>query len=1024
MAPEQVNSAKDLTTAADVYSLGAVLVFALTAHYPYERPTVPATLYAIADAATPPDLAGVPEILAGPVTGMLAHAPAARPTLAEVTVALTKVLAQRADPGAGLRRLAEATYRERPTDPPPADPPRARRPRLPEDPRVPSVLVQQVADNLRRDYAKDAPFSDTQGSHAHDRKRPDAVPARGADRRPGHRMAGPQLHARRTRRLQDQGHRRVGVRPRGGRRLLHRARRPEAGPPAARGDDPRPRRHPGFAMSRLYLEAALRRTPLPQSERGLAATPDSFLLDKLTYQQRPAELALKNLRPRILLADVVGLGKTLEIGLILAELIRRGRGDRILVVTPQQVLEQFQLELWTRFAIPLIRLDSLGIERIQREIPAGRNPFTYYKRIIISIDTLKNEGRYGQHLDAMHWDAVVIDESHNLIGERNLRNRLAKRLAKRTDALLLASATPHNGDARSFAELIDMLDPAAIADDRNYAAKDIAHLYIRRTKISDEVTNEIGGKWRERGPSQAIRCPASPAEEDVFAELTRVWLADPTVAPGAGTDRRLFPYTLLKAFLSSHKALAVTARKRAKNTGDETERAALTRLAALADQVTDDDSAKLTALVAKLREIGVGPYSTTRAVVFSESVPTLEWLRNTLPGRLGLTKEGQVELMHGALSDIQQHGIIERFSLDDPPVRVLLTGDVASEGVNMHKQCHHLIHYDLPWSLIRIEQRNGRIDRYGQVHQPEFAALILISQTEGAKDDTTVAEKLLAREATAHSQLGTAEGVTRQFTSKKEEDRLVKDLLAGKTVDESIDAADAADPSADFLADLLAGVGDQPENPAPDQARVPRLFGDTEAFARAALGAAAPELRVDDDGEMLAFRPPDDLVQRLSVLPPSYLKMHDITERMRVTFSRTLAQKNLDEAQRTKTLWPEIAYLSDLHPMIEWLTDKVLLRVPRQQAPVLIAAVDEPSLPRPGRLLQRARPAHGRGVDGGHRPARRAARRRHGRRPPAGEGRPGHGEHPLVRRHRQAAGPRARRGRRGPRPPGGPPRQL
>ena len=160
MAPEQVNSAKDLTTAADVYSLGAVLVFALTAHYPYERPTVPAMLYAIADAATPPDLAGVPEVLVGPVTGMLAHAPAARPTLTEVTVALTEVLADSGptDPGGGLRRLAEATYRERPTDPPPADPPRARRPRLPENPRVPSVLVQQVADNLRRDYARDAPF--------------------------------------------------------------------------------------------------------------------------------------------------------------------------------------------------------------------------------------------------------------------------------------------------------------------------------------------------------------------------------------------------------------------------------------------------------------------------------------------------------------------------------------------------------------------------------------------------------------------------------------------------------------------------------------------------------------------------------------------------------------------------------------------------------------------------------------------------------------------------------------------------
>ena len=486
---------------------------------------------------------------------------------------------------------------------------------------------------------------------------------------------------------------------------------------------------PSFAMSRLYLEATLRRTPFPQSERGLALA-DSFLLDELAYQQRPAELALKNLRPRILLADVVGLGKTLEIGLVLAELIRRGRGDRILVVTPQQVLEQFQLELWTRFAIPLIRLDSLGIERIQREIPAGRNPFTYYKRIIISIDTLKNEGRYGQHLDSMHWDAVVIDESHNLIGERNLRNRLAKRLAKRTDALLLASATPHNGDARSFAELIEMLDPAAIADDTRYDAKDIEHLYIRRTKISPEVTNELHGKWRERGPSRAIRCPASDPEEAVFNELTSVWLTEDGTAPGSGIDRRLFPYTLLKAFLSSHKALAKTARKRAINS-DGAERAALARLAELADQIRDDDSAKLNQLAEHLKEIGVGPHSTTRAVVFSESVPTLDWLKVTLPGKLGLTRPGQVELMHGALSDTQQQEIIERFALTDSPVRVLLTGDVASEGVNMHRQCHHLIHYDLPWSLIRIEQRNGRIDRYGQLHQPQFAALVLTSGDRG-----------------------------------------------------------------------------------------------------------------------------------------------------------------------------------------------------------------------------------------------------------------------------------------------------
>jgi ERCC4-related helicase len=700
----------------------------------------------------------------------------------------------------------------------------------------------------------------------------------------------------------------------------------------------------GFVDSRLYLEATLRRTPLPQSERGLAMT-GSFLLDELTYQQRPAELALRNLRPRILLADVVGLGKTLEIGLILAELIRRGRGDRILVVTPQQVLEQFQLELWTRFAIPLIRLDSLGIDRIQREIPAGRNPFTYYKRIIISVDTLKNVGRFGQHLDNMHWDAVVIDESHNLIGSgnQNLRHRLADRLAKRTDALLLASATPHNGDAQSFAQLIKMLDPAAIADERNYQAKDIDHLYIRRTKISREVTNEIGGKWKERGPSVPLHCHASPAEERVFEELTRIWLNDPSQAPGGGTDRRLFPYTLLKTFLSSHKALAATAGKRAANTNDAGEKTALERLANLAGHVEDDDSAKLSKLVEHLKGIGVGPSSTTRTVVFSESVPTLEWLHAVLPKKLGLTRQDQVMLMHGGLSDTRQQEIIEQFALTDAPVRVLLTGDVASEGVNMHRQCHHLVHYDLPWSLIRIEQRNGRIDRYGQEHQPQFAALILTSQTEGAKDDTTVAEKLLRREATAHSQLGTAEGVTRQFTAKKEEDRLVKDLLAGKTVEQSVDAAAGTDPGLDFLADLLGGVGDQPADIAPARARIPRLFASTEQFARAAVAEAAPGLDVYDDGQMLAFAPPDDLIQRLSVLPASYLRMHKVDERMRVTFDQRLAQRKLDEARQTKTLWPDIGYLSDLHPMVEWLTDKVLLRVPRQQAPVLLAKVAEPA---------------------------------------------------------------------------------
>src|SRR5699024_5899581 len=139
------------------------------------------------------------------------------------------------------------------------------------------------------------------------------------------------------------------------------------------------------------------------------------LIDAKEYQQTPVRkiLAPQNLRPRILLADAVGLAKTIEIGLILAELIKRGRGDRILIVTPKHVLEQMQHEMWTKFALPFVRLDSDGIAAIRRSLPATRNPFTYYKRAIISIDTLKSD-RYLAHLRKHRWDAVVIDESHNV----------------------------------------------------------------------------------------------------------------------------------------------------------------------------------------------------------------------------------------------------------------------------------------------------------------------------------------------------------------------------------------------------------------------------------------------------------------------------------------------------------------------------------------------------------------------------------------------------------------------------------
>ncbi|MFH8708811.1 DEAD/DEAH box helicase [Streptomyces rubrogriseus] len=741
---------------------------------------------------------------------------------------------------------------------------------------------------------------------------------------------------------------------------------------------------PNYRRSRLFLEAVLRRTALPQSERRLALA-DSFLMDPLPYQRRPAELALSgaNLRPRLLIADVVGLGKTLEIGLTLAELIRRGRGERILVVTPQHVLEQFQHELWTRFAIPLVRLDSVGIERIQREIPAGRNPFTSFKRVIVSIDTLKNTDQYQHHLEQIRWDAVVIDESHNLINRGSLRNQLARTLAPRTDALILASATPHNGDAKSFAELIGLLDPVAIRDPESYRAADIEHLFIRRTKISPEVREQMKGQWADRGPSHSVHCPATPAEEKIFEELAAVWL------PGEGgtsvSSVPLFPYTLLKSFLSSHAALRATVSARIKTLekkddpqGTAAELAALHRLSELAADLTEADSAKFAALVRQLREeIGVGPGSDERVVVFSERVQTLEWLADVLPAALGFKGRAArdcVRIMHGGLSDEQQMACVEEFGLADTPVRVLVTGDVASEGVNLHRQCHQLVHYDVPWSLIRIEQRNGRIDRYGQARPPEFRALILTSEVEGAKDDTVVAERLLKREDQAHRSLGTAEAVTGLYRAEAEEKSLIQDLLRGRTVDESLDArrsgANGEDAGLDdFLADFFGPVGEEAPPADPTESTgstptpgtessggrtaaspvLPRLFDSTAHFLDDALREVYPDARErleldrDQQSGLLSFRPPTELVHRLKALPSDYLREQRLRERMLVTFNRRLAEHSLQRARESSTSsWPEISLLTDLHPVVEWLTDKVLVGMGRQEAPMITANVAEP----------------------------------------------------------------------------------
>lgn len=718
-----------------------------------------------------------------------------------------------------------------------------------------------------------------------------------------------------------------------------------------------------FRLGRLWLEAMIRKTPIAVTDPDLS-TARSGLADPLDYQLKAVRKALApdKLRPRILLADAVGLGKTIEIGMILAELVRRGRGDRILIVTPKHVLEQMQMELWTRFALPFVRLDSAGIQRIRQILPASRNPFTYFKRVIISIDTLKSD-RYLAHLRKQRWDAVVIDESHNVTNTAAQNNRLARLLSERTDALILASATPHNGRAESFAELVRMLDPSAVSPEGELDLTEVAKLVIRRHRHHPDVAREVGADWAQRQPPRNLTVPASAAEDAIARELEQVWLWPASGAcPYSGKNSSLFPWTLAKAFLSSPEALRQSVGERIKRLTDtpagRTERDALTRLAGLTEAVPITASAKYGALTEQLRQLGVARTGTERVVVFAERVATLGALAAALTKDLKMTATkgetlGQVAVLHGGLSDTEQTAIVESFKLEASPIRILLTGDVASEGVNLHSQCHQLIHYDIPWSLIRIEQRNGRIDRYGQRHRPQITTLLLTPSTGRFGGDLRILARLVDREHEAHSALGDTSSLMGTYDVKAEEES-IRAVLAGqkdlaavvKTVDQVAEDAGGGDVVGAFLAGLALGRID-PQSPADAAPPAPTghhgVYESEFAFLSDALREfmKTPQLpppngvnwAVHKQYSIAALVPPNDLRQRLRVLPQDYLSARRVMREYQLAYTRARGQEELARARTgaSTSAWPEAHYLAPLHPIIDWAADRALAALGRAQ---------------------------------------------------------------------------------------------
>ncbi len=691
-----------------------------------------------------------------------------------------------------------------------------------------------------------------------------------------------------------------------------------------------------YRDSLLYIESLLRQTP-PTDEKLYIG--HRAAIDVVPYQLEPAIQSLQQPRQRILIADAVGLGKTIEAGILLTELIKRGRGRRILVLTVKSMLTQFQKELWSRFTIPLTRLDSVGIQRIRSRIPSNHNPFFYYDKSIISIDTLKQDAEYRTYLENSYWDIIVIDEAHNVAerGTRSLRSRLAKLLASRSDTLIMLSATPHDGKPRAFASLMNMLNPTAIADPENYTKEDIKGLFIRRFK--KDIKSQVAHSFRERKIAVA-RATASPDEEEVYNTFVELSFAK---LDQRKSGDKLFKTTLEKALFSSPGACLQTIHNRlrglkSEKTGYESDVESLEVLSSVVERIAPGTFSKYNKLleVMKGSTHGVswtGQDSRDRLVIFTERIETLKFLQSNLKRDLKLN-DNQVAILHGSMADVDQQAVVESFGNDSSPVRMLIASDVASEGINLHYLSHKMIHFDIPWSLMVFQQRNGRIDRYGQEREPLIVYLVTESENPKIKGDTRILELLIQKDEQAVKNIGDPSSLMGVYDIEEEEMITAKAIEQGSTDDdfEALLEKSSVDP----MAILLGGPPDVGQNAEQQKASMPSLFQDDLTYLKEAVGYVQRDQTLqtefDPTRRFVTLTPTKDIEYRFRFLPK---EIWPDSGQFILTDDRNVIMQEMNRCRQEEKAWPKIHLLWEQHPILQWINDKVVAAFGRREAPVL-----------------------------------------------------------------------------------------
>lgn len=517
------------------------------------------------------------------------------------------------------------------------------------------------------------------------------------------------------------------------------------------------------------------------------------------YQLVPLLMALKLDPVRLLIADDVGVGKTIEAGVIARELLDRGEVRRLAVLCPPHLAEQWQSELADKFHIEAELVLPSTVTRLERGTAVGQSLFDLHPFVIVSTEYIKLPRRREEFIRVCP-ELVIVDEAHTCAfspdkrGGRHLRHQLLQALSAKKDRhLLLVTATPHSGDEGAFRSLLGLLRPdflnlpEHLAGRENEARRrEVAQHLVQRRRGDIRAYMEADTEFPEREDAEATYT-LSPEYKKLFNNLldyARERVMDESGNAQRQRVRWWSALALLRSLASSPAAAAATLRTRSGTVDTETaaeadeigeravldlddadtsefldvapgsqegedqpdsERQRLLRFArraeALFGPAQDAKLEQAITLVKQLLKDGYHP------ILFCRFIPTAEYVADQL--RQALPNKVEVAAVTGLLPPAERENRVEQLGQHEQ--RVLVATDCLSEGINLQQYFNAVAHYDLSWNPTRHEQREGRVDRYGQ------ASPIVRTLTYYGVDnqiDGIVLEVLLRKHQTIRTSLG------------------------------------------------------------------------------------------------------------------------------------------------------------------------------------------------------------------------------------------------------------------------------